>query len=642
MNIIEIIQKTVVPSEGINDTRPSDFAFVVLICAVGAFLRFWGLGNVGLHGDEETMALPAIAVLEQGGPYLPSGMFYPRALVQIYLMAGSVWMFGESEWAFRLPSAVIGSLMPLLAFFLGRRFLSSPFNLLFVSAIAFLPALIEYSQTARMYIFWLAALIVFGTSIFRWERLDSRGSLIAAFVAWLVALHFHALSLLAAPLFLFPGLNRRSWRQLVQGVAVSAACFVAYKVNGNWIGAQYPDSSERPARDFVETVSEATLQLPSVPAEYPWLVLVGLAISLAGVAWCGFRVNQNRRFITVVALLLFLGGYTACLGLYYHAGILAIVIGSVIWVRNSLGQLKWLYISWAVVGSTAAFQALSMYRTGEFPGRKLIGAMVGDPSVWPMLRFAEYSPAAAGLYCVLLAYGIYRLASRERVPDHMLFFAMAVWAPLIVIGFATWYLPPRYTVGVLPYFLLCCLAGVEYLVSNWTSFSSYLNNRKVIGVAVSVLLVILIVNPLELRKVVNTSYDLHPDHKGAAVYLKDLPISDDDLVIAEDILQQTYYLGSVDYWLRNYENARKYAVVKNGIVLDQYTSTPIIGSGPELLQILEENASRRVFIIGSGEIYPGNDEWARGRGIREVLELKRFDVVYKGRDGLTKVWRDGA
>ena len=81
-----------------RDYRGSDYLLLVIILSVGTFLRFWGLGNVGLHGDEETMAMPAMSILESGQPLLPSGMFYPRALLNIYLMSGSVWMFGESEW----------------------------------------------------------------------------------------------------------------------------------------------------------------------------------------------------------------------------------------------------------------------------------------------------------------------------------------------------------------------------------------------------------------------------------------------------------------------------------------------------------------------------------------------------------------
>ncbi|MCJ7590295.1 MAG: hypothetical protein MUO51_02970, partial [Woeseiaceae bacterium] len=63
-----------------QDYQRSDYVVLWLILAVGAVLRFWGLDNVGLNGDEETMAMPAMAILETGQPILPSGMYYARAL----------------------------------------------------------------------------------------------------------------------------------------------------------------------------------------------------------------------------------------------------------------------------------------------------------------------------------------------------------------------------------------------------------------------------------------------------------------------------------------------------------------------------------------------------------------------------------
>src|SRR5262249_34977130 len=98
-------------------------ACLLLILVLGAFVRFWGLGAVGLHGDEKTMALPTMQLVEHGTPRMPSGMFYARAVGQLYLMAASVEAFGQSEWALRLPSALCGVLLILLTWTAGRRFL---------------------------------------------------------------------------------------------------------------------------------------------------------------------------------------------------------------------------------------------------------------------------------------------------------------------------------------------------------------------------------------------------------------------------------------------------------------------------------------------------------------------------------------
>jgi len=193
-----------------TDYRNSDYVVLGLILVVGAVLRFWGLDNVGLHGDEETMAMPAMAILETGQPILPSGMYYARALINIYLMSGSAWIFGESEWAFRLPSAIVGSFTGLAAFYMGRRFLSPQFNLAFVATITLLPAMIEISQTARMYVFFVTCIFWFAACLFRWERDQRLTSLILALLVWLLCLHFHTLAIFVAPLFLFPRHSRQS------------------------------------------------------------------------------------------------------------------------------------------------------------------------------------------------------------------------------------------------------------------------------------------------------------------------------------------------------------------------------------------------------------------------------------------------
>jgi len=128
----------------------------VVLC-IGTFVRFWNLGGPGLHGDEETMAMATMHILKDGRPLLPSGMLYPRGLTELYLMALSVQLFGQSEWALRLPSALCGVLLIALTYLVGRRFLRPQWNLALAATIALLPQAIEYSQTARMYIFMLAA-----------------------------------------------------------------------------------------------------------------------------------------------------------------------------------------------------------------------------------------------------------------------------------------------------------------------------------------------------------------------------------------------------------------------------------------------------------------------------------------------------
>jgi 4-amino-4-deoxy-L-arabinose transferase-like glycosyltransferase len=198
---------------------------LVLLLAAGTWARFWQLANVGLHGDEDIMGLAARGIVSHGIPVLPSGMEYWRAPLHTYLLAGSTLLFGDTEWALRLPSAIVGSACGLLAFFLGRRFLDPVLNLGFVAIVMFLPAMIEVSQTARMYVFLVAGVMLFTILLFRWERSSRLSAMLGAVLVLLITIQFHRLAIFAAPLLLYPGLANRSWNEsVVEEPAASIAC----------------------------------------------------------------------------------------------------------------------------------------------------------------------------------------------------------------------------------------------------------------------------------------------------------------------------------------------------------------------------------------------------------------------------------
>jgi hypothetical protein len=150
---------------------------------------------------------------------------------------------------------------------------------------------------------------------------------------------------------------------------------------------------------------------------------------------------------------------------------------------------------------------------------------------------------------------------------------------------------------------------------------------------------LLIISPWSLAAVINPGYDHYPDHKGAAKYIKSLDLPANAIVIAEDVLQQKYYLGSVDYWLCEIDNAGKFSIERDGQPIDWYTATPVIGDGSQLQHILDENHDQPVYIVGSGENFENGRRNFRGRGISEVLDSDQLEVVFIGRDNKTRIWR---
>ncbi|MEX2150356.1 MAG: glycosyltransferase family 39 protein [Steroidobacteraceae bacterium] len=631
--MLKLIDHWFEPVNPSQDYRRHDYILLAVILAVGTWLRFWQLDNVGLHGDEDIMGLAARAVVEQGEPLLPSGMNYSRALAHTYLLAGSTMLFGDNEWALRLPSAIVGSLCGLFAFFMGRRFLDPKPNLAFVATIVFLPAMIDVSMTARMYVFLIAGLLLYGTFLFRWERTRTALSFVAAFLTLVITIHFHPLAVFSAPLFLFPGLVNQSWKQLAAGAVAMLTAGGIFFILGELTRQNYPEESEQLILPPEVTLSPLELLFQG---HMRLAVAVALAAALAVMVIGTTRMERWKKALPAVLLLAI--GAVACVTLHYHIGAIALLFGAILWLRAGLQSSSRLLMVGALVGFMALMQLYVLQGTGEFPGRTLIGAFVGTPSIWPILRFAELSTIGVALFAATLVFAVYRLVRGHRIPMFYLFFAMAVWAPLFAIGLLKWNVADRYTMGALPFFLLAPIASVMYVMRN-TGWGARLRENSIATAGIAVVFVAAIINPAAAWQASKNDYRDHPDHKGAAEFIRNLNPGPDDIIIAEDSIVQTYYLGRIDYRLQSVAGARNHSTLRRGILYGQYTNTPVIGSGTDLGRVLERASDNDVYIISSGQVSEGLVRRNRADGIAQVLSSERLETVFVGRDGKTTIWK---
>jgi hypothetical protein len=147
------------------------------------------------------------------------------------------------------------------------------------------------------------------------------------------------------------------------------------------------------------------------------------------------------------------------------------------------------------------------------------------------------------------------------------------------------------------------------------------------------------VNPVAAWQTAMNDYSDHPDHKGAAEFIRSLNLDPRDIIIAEDSINQTYYLGKVDYRLQNFTGAKNHSLLKNGILYDQYSGRPVIGSGLELQALLDRETAGKIYIVGDGQASETLSRRNRANGIAEVLQSNRLQVIYVGRDRKTKVWK---
>ena len=606
------------------------YLLLALIIVVGLILRLWGLGNVGLHGDEETTAMPALEILNSGLPLMPSGMLYPRAPVQSYLIALSALVFGPSEWALRFPSVLAGTLGIVFAFFLGRRFLSPQWNLLFVLIIALNPWMITVSQTARMYIFLSTSLILFAVLVFRWEENGSWRWLLAAFIAFLIAQQFHTLAIFSSFLFFFPYLIHPSARRISQGSIAFILAVVIFQYQRSFQAAQYGSTL---AHSFFNSADKLT------PLEYllsyhligTGLILLLCLFTLGAAVY--FQKHKSWIFLIGIGFLAVAIG--AAFFLQYHAAFLFYCSGIILFVRSRARKVL-LYVLTLLLLALFLFQFHLIYDSNLCPSTtEILKAFVGRLSVYPYLAFFGKFPIGLILYAFPFLYAIRRIATGSPVPDHFLFFIISVGLPLVLVGFFRWYFSPRFSFQFTPFFVLSCLAGISFLEK---TFERTLTTKRLqyASVIVACFLVIGFIRPLKLAGTLNPNPENYPDHKGVASFMQSISLNSNDLVLAEDILQQVYYLGKVDYWLRALNDAKRFVKEEDGVLVDIYTNTPLVGTGDELEKILRDENRGSVYIITGGKTGSSRSYYL-GNGILDILDSYNPKVIFRASDKNTIV-----
>ena len=207
-----------------------------------------------------------------------------------------------------------------------------------------------------------------------------------------------------------------------------------------------------------------------------------------------------------------------------------------------------------------------------------------------------------------------------------------------MLGLFRWNLPSRYTAASLLPMLLCAFAFAQHMADALLRRLQMHSAVKPLQGIALVATVVLIIDPIAAKARFGPGSTPLPDHKGPALFMRTQHLTADDIVLAEDVQEQTYYLGGVDYWLISRKHGRRFVQEVDGVLRDFYTGTPVIDTGAALTELLRRNPERRIFVIGSGENRADDRSEMRGDGIAAVLR-SRFEPVYVGRDDYTTVWR---
>jgi hypothetical protein len=439
----------------------------------------------------------------------------------------------------------------------------------------------------------------------------------------------------ASLVLFYPGLLQADGRKLWMASVAFFLALVGFWLIDKWAGSFYIFGKPRQIAEILGVA------LPHGGAVTTWrprhsLWFLAFVPAIAGpVSWLVARQLANRWARGTTAALLFLG-LGAQLLLNYHIALVLLVAGVVVAFRNGAKVSYPLWILAAVSAVIGAGHIVWLNAIDIGSRGVILEAMVGVASIWPFIRYLPVSYAGAALVTAGSAVALWRLAVGRRVPALWLFVLLAVWAPLFLIGCFDQDPEFRYMTPVLLPLLIAAFATGQWLVGLFGKRSAPRQGSQLIRV-LAVIMCALVINPIALARTINAGYGQYPDHKGAGLYVKSLQLGPHDIVIAEDAIMQMYYLGRVDYLLTNVETALRFSRVENGQVREVYSNARVIATAEQLQSVLSKEHCGDIYIIGSGENFVRGRRWQRGTTIDPVL--RSLEVVYEGRDGLTKVWK---
>ena len=179
-------------------------AILLLAMVWGLFVRFNGLGSRPLAVDEYFSATAVRYVLDKGVPEFPTGGYYMRALPLQYLQAGSVLLFGDNEFAHRLPAALFSVLTLVFVFLYARIFLPWPLAAACVAILAVSGWEIEFSRFSRMYAAFQCVTVAFFLAYHQAYFKGSEKLKYLPHALALVAITFHALGVFLLPFLFLP------------------------------------------------------------------------------------------------------------------------------------------------------------------------------------------------------------------------------------------------------------------------------------------------------------------------------------------------------------------------------------------------------------------------------------------------------
>lgn len=548
---------------------PAGLGILVLlgIVVLGGYVRLAALGTGSLWIDEAQSTLYAFSILQHGYPIIHAPHLvnnweplYP------YLEAVSISVLGHSNFAYRLPSALIGIALIPISYVVGTQVRNRYVGLTLAAMVAFSTEYIAWSRAARWYTLIVMLMVLGYLAALAWSRSRPgaarwRWAAVMTALAILAGLASPGEFLLYSPGILAGGivyLSAERWNQILA-----------------WFGAS---ASKPPAVD--------QWHRPIFPFRYRgWTILLGLIALLAFVL---IEVQAVSSFYTFTLTKLFgfppyppvwsdlFGEYL----LQYYSAILVLTAISVVIlaVRRNPTDLALL----AFCGASFISVSVAGSLTNDVAG----GGKTFERHILPLIYFLFL------LSAITIVEILQRVSKSLGIPSQFpavfgrakpIFFGVAV-AALLIIPSAV--VPSGVTV----------YGNVNSSPANnlvdWVPFSLFPQY------------------PSALYLAVQANYQLAseyiPSHRQPG-----------DVVAATNPGPPTVYLGPIQYWVRG-DAVTKYpntVIYSNGQPEFYQTGTPLIGNTSQLEELLQTTSG---WLIG---ISAGS---AGDAGMNQVLSILMY------------------
>ncbi len=619
---------------------------------MAALPRLYHLGNLGFYMDEETTAFASKSMAEGKEPQMPSGMPYHRALPHTWLNSISARIFGiHDEYSYRLPSALFGILTVPLIFLLTKPHLGTSVAFLTALLLALSEWHIITSRLARMYAPFLFFYVACSFSILRWAQKDTFYYLATAIILFITAASFHNLGVFLAfipmiALFVQGYATTPQYKLILFSVisGISAYLYGQIFVAGpytEWKVAHGITSAKITTGNYI---------LPFIH-ENGVLIARGVTGSALGI-WLGFTSrftdidngNQFRTLTRYAFSVLF--GCLSIIGLL-HGASLSILLLMLLYPGSIKEYLKQIYKPVVIISTlTIIFSIQTIVDLGFFLGIRSL-------FTFPYPNWIVLYGISSGIFILFVALMLHLAINKKSATNHdtTALVTIALF-PIILIGIFVKWAPARYILVAYPFILISSAYALQTSIRYFFQLFSIKQRMPIIAISSSLALsgllgghgllraykIGIIDYGVKLNSIVSI-YPFYPDHKSPGIFVAKHR-KPGDIVIAEDVLEQRWYVGKVDYWLREYGAASdgKFSFKKkDGKLHDIYTDSIVANS--DALRSINNINNKRIWIITSGETHHKRDLSLNKEQHQWLENIKsNHKPVFIGKDNITSVY----